>query len=454
MYKFFRKVESRSINMPMGKFIKTTLPNQKADKAFQANEFTRWTEEMASSFMTSIITNKAPSKYIFCDIKKCYDSAVEEERYDDIVYYKKWLDLEVKFLNLDSNNRCINLNSFIKDKIGIQEGTYQVDGIYKISNTNNTYKKLPKNLKESFLSSNVSVEIYDNVTRDELSDIFRRLNDGKPLNEPEKRNASTSDTANAIRTFADKHRKLFFNSKSKWFTKNQVNRKHLDDFIAGMFYTYPGLSNNPSKSTNLDMMYEIGSEIEKTSLSLTKKRFKEFLKWFDKGHIYVLPNRNNILDLWHLFVHLKNEKYELKQGHLKQFIQHYATIVGHLLKSQKKYKGNPKDKQTFEFLLGGRQAKNNEVRFKLIKSLLDVNAFFIKLDKRVVSDNEKLMTAARDNFTTHEGKKIQLSKFNDGKTYHKGHKKNFRDTGKTNVDNTVIQEAKDNLKQGQRSIDN
>ncbi len=453
MYKFFRKVESQSINISMEDFIKKTLPNQKADKAFQANHFTRWTEEMASSFMTSIITNKAPSKYIFCDVQKCYDSAVEEERYDDIVYFKKWLDLGVKFLNLDSNNRCINLISFINNKIGIQEGTYQVDGIFRISNTNNTYKNLPKNLKESFLSSNVSVEIYDNVTRDELSDIFKRLNDGKPLNEPEKRNASTSDTANAIRAFADKFRKIFFNSKSKWFTENQVNRRQLDDFIAGMFYTYPGLSNNPSKSSNLDMMYEIGSEIEKTSLSLTKKRFKEFMKWFDKGHIYVLPNRNNILDLWHLFVHLKNNKYELKQGHLKQFIQHYATIVGHLLKSQKKYKGNPKDKQTFEFLLGGRQAKNNEVRFKLIKKLLDVNAFFIKLDKRVVSDNEKLMTAARDNFITHEGKRIQLSKFNDGKTYHKGHKKNFRDTGKTSVENTVIQEAKDNQKLGQRNID-
>ena len=58
--------------------------------------------------------------------------------------------------------------SFINNKIGVQEGTYQVDGIFRISDTNNTYKKLPKNLKESFLSSNVSVEIYDNVTRDEL----------------------------------------------------------------------------------------------------------------------------------------------------------------------------------------------------------------------------------------------------------------------------------------------
>ena len=123
MYKFFRKVESQSINISMEDFIKKTLPNQKADKAFQANEFTRWTEEMASSFMTSIITNKAPSKYIFCDVQKCYDSAVEEERYDDIVYFKKWLDLGVKFLNLDSNNRCINLISFINNKIGIQEGT-------------------------------------------------------------------------------------------------------------------------------------------------------------------------------------------------------------------------------------------------------------------------------------------------------------------------------------------
>ena len=58
MYKFFRKVESQSINISMEDFIKKTLPNQKADKAFQANEFTRWTPEMASSFMTSIIQFK------------------------------------------------------------------------------------------------------------------------------------------------------------------------------------------------------------------------------------------------------------------------------------------------------------------------------------------------------------------------------------------------------------
>ena len=40
----------------------------------------------------------------------------------------------------------------------------------------------------------------------------------------------------------------------------------------------------------------------------------------------------------------------------------------------------------------------------------------------------KLKAAARDNFKTPEGKQIELSKLNDGKSYHKGHVDPYADT--------------------------
>ena len=88
----FRQVKSDTVEVSMLNFIRTIEPNQAADKAFQANIFTRWKPEQGSSYMTSTVRNMAPSKFIFCDIKKCYESAIERESKVDEEYFKRWLD--------------------------------------------------------------------------------------------------------------------------------------------------------------------------------------------------------------------------------------------------------------------------------------------------------------------------------------------------------------------------
>src|SRR5210317_962242 len=94
----FRQVKSDTEEVSMLDFINRVEPNQEADKAFQANEFTRWKEEQGASYMTSTITNMAPSKFIFCDVQKC----------------------------LESDNRTINIIGFIDGTFGIEEGTYEI----------------------------------------------------------------------------------------------------------------------------------------------------------------------------------------------------------------------------------------------------------------------------------------------------------------------------------------
>ena len=185
-----RLVSSDNYNLAMLDFYKKVVPNQKADEAFQANKYTRWSEEQSASYMTSTACGMAVSKFILCDIQKCLDNAILNERHSDIEYYKNWLAMGVKYLNLDSNNRCINVTNFYKNKVVIESDHYRLGNMIVLveKGRNDTYDKLPKKLKESFDNALVSIEMFEDVTRQELSDIFTRLNDGKPLNEPEKRN--------------------------------------------------------------------------------------------------------------------------------------------------------------------------------------------------------------------------------------------------------------------------
>jgi hypothetical protein len=452
----YRKLKSEYLEMTVSQFVKNVLPNQEADPAFQANKFTRWDSTQASNYMNATIRGQAISKYIFADVEKCLQSAIEEERPEDVEYFQYWSKKGVKFLNLDSNNRCINTKDFIDDKVTMLHGDYYFDSVFsEIGKLNNVYSKLPKSIKEAFDESLVAVHIFKNATREELSDTFININEGKPLNHPEKRNASTGKIANDIRAFSENFLNLFNHKNNKWFDSTQVNRRHIDDFIACMFHYFCFGTTSPISPLTLKQLYTIGTTEEKHKLPVFKKRFKQFMKWFDNGHINVLVNRNSVFDLWIIFLSQKqDEKKELRHDKLKSFMQHYATTVGNLLGDKTLYDRPPiKDAASFETMIGGKQVGNLIKRNELIMNKLDVDTYFMSKDsKRVITDTEKMVVAARDDFKTHEGKDIEIKNFNDGKTYHKGHVDSYAITGKTTVEKTKIQEAKDNLQTGQKSL--
>lgn len=436
----------------MRKFIDEFNPKQEADKAFQANQFTRWSLEQASSFMTSTIRNMAPSKFIFCDVKKCLEYAQDQGSVSDIEYYSKWLyDEGVEYLNLDSNNRVKNSIAFVNNEIGIEPNTYEIGGVLcKIEEgKNDTYEKLPEIVKEAYDSAKIDLEIYTNATRDELSEIFTRINDGKPLNEPEKRNASTSQIANVIRDLSEKYSNIFFRKDTKWFTPDQQNRRGLDDFIAGMaFVQFYGIEKAITPNS-LFQMYRIG-KLESIEINLFKKRFETFMDYMIED-CNALPNRNSIFDLWTIYLQLYSERKLIIKEKIKEFIKHYAKVVGDLLRDPTTYDITKGDPKSFETMIGGRQAANNQKRNELILKKLNIENYFMKMDVRSASDSKKLAIAARDNFKTPEGKDIDLSKLMTGK-YHNGHINPYADTGNTSIDNLVIQEDKDNLSLGRSKV--
>jgi len=452
-----RLVSSDNYNLAMLDFYKNVVPNQKADEAFQANKYTRWSLEQAANYMSSTATGKAPSKFILCDIEKCLESAIQDERPSDIEYYKDWLAMGVKYLNLDSNNRCINVTDFYQNKVAIESDHYRLGDMIVLveKGLNDTYDKLPKKLKEAFDNAVVSVQMYTDVTRQELSDIFTRLNDGKPLNEPEKRNASTSLVAQAVRELASEYYSVFTHKNNKWFTDEQGNRRGPDDEVAKMLYLFVnGHSANVSSVKSLKKMYEIKSK-EEDFIRQFKSIFKAFMKWHEDEQVFALP-KNSVFDLWIIFLKLKNdENAKIKDGKLKSFIKFYCKIVGNLLNDETVYDREGLLPGPFSTMIGGKQPGNNLKRHELIWPKIEevFDTYFVSLDpKRSITPNERLSTAARDDFMTPEKKEIDLSKLNDGETYHGGHKEAHTLGNPTTVDNSVIQEATDNLKNGKNPV--
>jgi hypothetical protein len=448
----YKQVQSEKLTLSMKKFVDEFNPKQEADKAFQANQFTRWTPEQASSYMTSTIRGMAPSKFIFCDVKKCLEYAQDQDSVSDVEYYSRWLyDEGVEYLNLDSNNRVKNSIAFVNNEIAIEASNYFIGtNLFNIEEgKNDTYEKLPETVKEAWDTAEIDLHIYTNATRDELSEIFTRINDGKPLNEPEKRNASTSHISNVVRDLAEKYSDIFFRKNTKWFTPDQQNRRGLDDFVAGMaFVQFYGLDKAITPNS-LFQMYRVG-KLESLEINLFKKRFETFMDYMI-DEFNAIPNRNSIFDLWYIFLQQIDKREFIIKEKMKEFITHYAKVVGDLLRDPQTYTVTKGDPKSFETMIGGRQAINNQKRNELILNNLNIKDYFIKMDTRSITDNSKLAVAARDNFKTPEGKDIDLSKLMTGK-YHKGHIDAYANTGITSIENSVIQEDKDNLSLGRNKV--
>jgi len=457
----FRVVNKIEDEITVDDFLTNVVEYLEADMAFQAGEFSRWSEYQKSSYITAQIRNFAPSKFIFADINAALEYAVENEQVMDIAYYKEWLLNSVSYLNIDSNNRTINLFGFVDDEFPILPGEYQVDEWFGevVKGVNDLYSTLPEAIRNRFDKSTISVTKYVDVSREELSDLFININDGKPLNDPEKRNAKTSTIAKTIRDLASSYYTSFVGDDIKWIAAVSANRRYVDDFIAGMAFIYfYGLDKTISPDA-LWEMYDPNSNASKNA-SKFKKVFNNFMTFMDDDDLKAIPNKNSILDLFVIYVENKKKNLVSIESKNSAFIKKYIDVVGTLLIDTTGYDGkdvgaNWISPKNFETMVGGRQAANNRKRNMLITKKINMNTFFKKvvLKSRGASANTKLGVAVRDNWKTPEGKNITRSKLNDGKTYHGGHDQvPHADGGGNGPNNIKIQESLDNIKLGRNPI--
>lgn len=462
----FRSMSFDRYNFKMSDYLNTMYRDDvengmtarlKADLAFQAAEETRWTPEEQSSYITNLITNKAPSTFVFADIESCRTVAEEESRISDFKYFDGWHSQDIAFLNIDSNNRNISIYDFLQNGVNLLHGQYQTpSGNFTIDENNDTFDTMPELLRQDFLNSEVLVTAYTDATREELSELFVAVNDGRPLIAPEKRNASTSNIATYVRKMAKDH-KPFFTVDTKWFTKDSIIRRGLDDFIASMlFFFYWGWTKGANKD-NLASMYKVDS-LEHDVLTQFKTTFNKFMKWIP-GDAKGIANRNSIFDLFFVYKEfVVDMKYDIKNK--SGFIKAYITVVSDLIQSDYMYEHSKfQDPKSFETMVGGRQVTNNQLRNEAImkKMRKEIHKYAVKLDpKRTLGKKAKMISAANQNFKTPEEKPIDLSKLQTS-AYHNGHgiahSNGIEAGGTTTLKNNFVQEAKDNLKLGKKNLE-
>ena len=427
------------------------------DLAFQANQFTRWSDEQRSAFITSFITNKAPSPLIFADIELCLEHAVRNEQATDIEYYQHWKQLG-DYMNLDGNNRVICTRDFIDDKVAIVPGMYNLENkFHRITEgKNDTISTIPSAMLRCFEKAILNIVVYKDASREELSDIFSNVNEGSPLNNPEKRNARTSNIAAMIRSLATESLSFFAQPNTKWFKKAQLNRRGIDDFIASLCYVYfNGLEKTIGAKSLMDM-YRIGSN-EDTYITAFESSFKTFLKIVGPyKDLRALTNRNSLFDLYYIMEAAKKDGKEFKdKTHREKFLHDFIVACGQLVDENKLHDmGKNSKPKTFYHLVGGQQQANNKVRNKLLMEKLELDNYYNEVSStRSASALTRLGAAVRDNLKTPEGKAIDLSKLHDGKTYHAGHITPHADGADAGLSNIAIQEARDNLVLGRKPIE-
>ena len=151
--------------------------------------------------MTSLVLGMAPSKFILADTELC-GSATRKE--NDKNYYDGWKKKGVRYINVDSNNRVTTIAEYYDNKFGLEKGFYDIDNsiVEIIEGENDTYDKLPDSVRERLNNALITIELVTTASREQLSRLFIRLNDGMSLNGPEKRNAVICDFANEIRRLA------------------------------------------------------------------------------------------------------------------------------------------------------------------------------------------------------------------------------------------------------------
>lgn len=306
---------------------------QEADLAFQANKYSRWDESQKSGYIRNFLLGFAPSKYIFADVEKCLESAIERGNKDDIAYYSAWLNKGVKFLNIDSNNRNNVQLAFRNGEVTLPHGKYDIDGAECIVDSEcDTYDTCPEIVREAYDAAMITISVYTNASRADLSELFRAVNDGKPLKTEEILNSYITITANVIRELADEYGDYFV-EQGKWFSKDAINRRGIDGFIADMAFIYAYGMNIGISPAAMKNFYRDGSDGEQ-SMPGFKKLFKSFMKEVMTKNAYAIGNRNSVFDLFAIYIELKNKKLAINDN--EQFLKEYMKVVAELLESQRK----------------------------------------------------------------------------------------------------------------------
>jgi hypothetical protein len=278
------------------------------------------------------------------------------------------------------------------------------------------------------------------ATREQLSNVFERMNSGESLNDYEKINCTYSDICTVIRDLADDYSKTF----GSFFKETEINRRKIDHWVSiNCFKFFNGIDEKMPKNRKIKM-YKKGSP-EDESIGSFISAFTKFIK--EMGVVDRFIRAGFFLDL---FILTQEEiKQNKKITSYTEMKDDFISMVAKLYKdTTPQYVYSSGVAVPFKDL-HGYDPENTNMRFKTYEEAgFNVSDYSLQLDsKRTGSRMNKLAVAERDGYTLNDGTKIERDELFTGK-YDLGHKVAHVKGGTLDFSNLVIEDASENRSHG------
>lgn len=244
---------------------------------------------------------------------------------------------------VDGQQRIRAILEFLADTYPLGQDLDDLDGLTDISGKK--YSELPTKAQEQIGMYELSITVLEDSNKQELEDLFRRLQEGVRITPTEYRNAISCEIRDFVVAASDHN--VFKNTK---INKTGWKWRELLDII-----TCLELAGHPVdvKARNLQEMYEYGKypRFNKVSEKITK--VLNYLENVTKIKTPFLDIKWGFIDLYWLISSLI-DRYDLK-GLESEFAQFYKQFEGERRKAIKKdfkqlAQGSNSDKLLFDYI--------------------------------------------------------------------------------------------------------
>lgn len=419
------------------------------DFAFQSEG--RWGTQEKTNYITSLVLGMAPSKIVICDISACLKTS-EQDSYD-YHYFYEWFKKGFKSISIDGNNRTMTISEYFNDKVTLKKGDYilPTGQVIHIDDNNNVWSKHPISLR-TYIENDVRVTVteYVNATRQNLTDLFRCINDGMSLNAQELRNAILCNYAGWIRKIKDL---TYYDMLKKVFpTEKQRIRRVVDDYIVSMsIYTTRGTDKD------IQGLAKNHAYTDDSSESQTTKRaeklilgFSDFIKKNAKSN---LKDSSELFNMFIAYVWLEDNGYVLKDEQI--FYDWFMkTETRRAADNEPICTTNTGESRTYQSCNRTMTKLELKARYDYILEDLskDILEFATKKDsQRLFSTEERYVLWERQNgICLATGKPIPESEINDDSKWAADHIIPFSKGGLTSIENGQLISKLANLKKSNK----
>ena len=222
------------------KSVRNKLGNGKVycDPSFQRR--VSWTKKDMNSFLSAATKGWARQPITLACVESCLDYAELQQDEPSIRYFRDLKERNYKYVSIDGQNRTNFIIDLINNDVQVSgrffgqsddpnlEGEYvDVKSSY-LSKGNNCIFNKHRNVYEKIIHTQLHVNLYSQVSREELADIFRNINSGNPLNPHGYRQSLATPVADWVRKISDDNREMLKKIIVEEERKNMLD----DEFIA------------------------------------------------------------------------------------------------------------------------------------------------------------------------------------------------------------------------------